>query len=71
MATAKELKDLTVEDLERRLVELREGLFQDRLKLKTGSLESPAARATKRRDVARILTVLTQKKTQAAQASKA
>jgi large subunit ribosomal protein L29 len=62
MASAKELKDLTVEDLERRLVELREGLFQDKLKLKTGSLESPSSRVTKRRDVARILTVLTQKR---------
>jgi len=70
MATAKELKELTVEDLQRRLTELREGLFQDKLKLKTGSLESPAARASKRRDVARILTVLTQKTRETQQAAK-
>jgi large subunit ribosomal protein L29 len=68
MATAKELKDLTVEDLERRLVDLREGIFQDKLKLKTGSLDSPAARTQKRRDVARILTVLTQKQREAKKA---
>ena len=61
MATAKELKELTVEDLGRRLTDLREGIFQDRLKLKTGSLENPASRTEKRRDVARILTVLGQK----------
>jgi large subunit ribosomal protein L29 len=67
MATAKELNDLTVDDLNRRVLELREGLFQDRLKLKTGTLASPAGSVTKRRELARVLTVLTQKaKAQAA-----
>lgn len=61
MATAKELHDLTLEDLNRRAVELRESLFKDRLKLRTGALESPAKRAEARRDLARILTVITQK----------
>jgi large subunit ribosomal protein L29 len=61
MATAKELHELTLEDLKRRAAELRESLFKDRLKLKTGALESPAKRAEARRDLARILTVITQK----------
>ncbi len=61
MATAKELHELTLEDLNRRAVELRESLFKDRLKLRTGALESPAKRAEARRDLARILTVITQK----------
>jgi large subunit ribosomal protein L29 len=61
MATAKELNELTVEDLKRRANELRETLFQDRLKLRTGTLDNPGERTQHRRDLARILTVLTQK----------
>ena len=66
MATAKELNDLTNDDLNRRATELRETLFQDQLKLKTGSLDSPAERGKHRRDLARVLTVLTQKNQAAA-----
>ena len=69
MATAKELHELTLEDLNRRAADLRESLFKDRLKLRTGALESPAKRAESRRDLARILTVISQK--QAAAAAKA
>jgi large subunit ribosomal protein L29 len=63
MATAKELRDLTVEDLNRRAAELRETLVQDLLKLKTGSLDKPSERTKHRRDLARVLSVLTEKQT--------
>ena len=66
MATAKELHDLTLEDLNRSASELRDSLFKDRLKLRTGALESPAKRNEARRDLARILTVITQKEKAAA-----
>lgn len=66
MATAKELGELTVEDLQRRAEELRQTLFQDQLKLRTGTLDNPNERTQHRRDLARILTVLS-KKTKAAQ----
>ncbi len=66
MATAKELHELTLEDLSRRAAELRESLFKDKLKLRTGALESPAKRTEARRDLARILTVITQKEKAAA-----
>ena len=66
MATAKELHELTLEDLSRRAAELRESLFKDRLKLRTGALESPAKRTEARRDLARILTLITQKEKAAA-----
>ena len=66
MATAKELHDLTLDDLQRRATELRASLFKDRLKLRTGALESPAKRNEARRDLARILTVITQKEKAAA-----
>jgi len=62
MATAKELKDLSVEDLQRRAEELRGTLFQDQLSMRTGNLDSPTQRTQHRRDLARILTVITEKK---------
>ncbi|HVG58713.1 MAG TPA: 50S ribosomal protein L29 [Hyalangium sp.] len=62
MATAKELRELSAEDLQRRADELRGTLFQDQLSMRTGNLDSPAKRTTHRRDLARILTVLTEKK---------
>ena len=61
MATAKELRELTVDDLRRRAEELRQALFQDQLKLRTGTLDNPNERTQHRRDLARILTVLTEK----------
>lgn len=65
--TAKDLQDLTIDDLSRRADEIREQLFQDRLKLRTGALDKPTERVARKRDLARVLTVLTQKQ----QASKA
>jgi len=62
MATAKELKDLSVEDLQRRADELRGTLFQDQLSMRTGNLDSPTQRTQHRRDLARVLTVMTEKK---------
>lgn len=61
MATAKELNDLSVDDLKNRATELRGTIVQDNLKLRTGSLDNPTERVTHKRDLARVLTVLTQK----------
>ena len=66
MATAKELNDLSVEDLGRRAVELKATLVQDNLKLRTGSLDNPSERTAHTRDLARVLTVMTAKKNAAA-----
>jgi len=62
MATSKELRDLSADDLQRRAAELRETLFQDQLKRRTGSLDSPAERTKHRRDLARVLGVLSEKR---------
>lgn len=59
--TAKELHELSLEDLNRRAEELRSTLFQDQLKLKTGALDNPSERTTHKRDLARVLTIITQK----------
>lgn len=61
MATADELRQLTVDDLKRRADELRQSLFQDLLKMRTGTLDNPGERTQHRRDLARVLTILTQK----------
>lgn len=62
MATAKELKELSVEDLQRRADDLRTTLFQDQLSMRTGNLDSPSQRTQHRRDLARVLTVMGEKK---------
>lgn len=61
MATAKELNDLSIEDLGRRATELKQTLVQDNLKLRTGALDNPTERTAHKRDLARVLTVLTAK----------
>lgn len=66
MATAKEMSALSVEDLQRRAGELRETLFNLRVKHRTGALDSPAELAKNRKDLARVLTVLGQKQREAA-----
>lgn len=58
MATAKELSELSVDDLGRRAVELKATLMQDNLKLRTGALDNPSERTGHKRDLARVLTVL-------------
>jgi large subunit ribosomal protein L29 len=63
--TAKELHELSLEDLNRWAEELRSTLFQDQLKLKTGSLDNPTDRTGHKRDLARVLTVITQKNNKA------
>ncbi|GMU63673.1 MAG: 50S ribosomal protein L29 [Myxococcales bacterium] len=65
MATTKELSELSIDDLKRRADDLRATMVQDQLKLRTGALDNPAERTAHKRDLARVLTVLTQKQTQA------
>jgi len=67
MATTQELKELSIPDLERRAEDMRATLFQDRMKLRTGTLDSPAERTRHRRELARILTLLGQKRRAPAQ----
>jgi large subunit ribosomal protein L29 len=68
MATAKELAELSIDDLKRRADDLRATLVQDQLKLRTGALDNPSERTAHKRDLARVLTVLTQKQNQQAKA---
>ncbi len=54
---ARELRELSDEELERRLAEARDDLFKLRFQAATGALENTARVSVAKRDVARILTV--------------
>jgi large subunit ribosomal protein L29 len=59
---AKELREQTVEELEKREQELSDQLFALRFQKVTGQLEKPSKVREVKRDRARLLTVLTEKK---------
>jgi large subunit ribosomal protein L29 len=54
---ARELRDLSDEELDRRLADSRENLFNLRFQMATGALENTARIAIAKREIARILTV--------------
>jgi len=58
MATAHELDDMTNVDLETKLREAKEELFNLRFQSATGQLESHGRLRTVKRDIARIYTVV-------------
>jgi large subunit ribosomal protein L29 len=57
-----ELRELDVEELERRLSETRRELFNLRFQHATGQLENTGQLREVRRNIARLLTVLNQKR---------
>ena len=61
MATAAELRDMSVEELRAKLGEQREELMTARFKHATAQLEKTSELKAMRRQVARISTVLTEK----------
>jgi large subunit ribosomal protein L29 len=54
---ARELRDMSDEELVRRLAESRENLFNLRFQMATGALDNSARLSLAKRDIARILTV--------------
>ena len=54
---ARELRDLTDDELELRLADTRQELFNLRFQSATGALEQPARLKLAKREIARILTV--------------
>ena len=59
---ATEVRELDVQELERRVAETRRELFNLRFQHATGQLENTGQLKEVRRDIARLLTVLNQKK---------
>ncbi len=59
---ASDFREQTVEELKEKELELAEQLFALRLQKVTGQLESPAKISAVRKDLARVLTVLREKR---------
>lgn len=59
--TAAELREKTPDQLKEELVNLKKEQFNLRFQAATGQLENPARMKAVRRDVARVLTVLSEK----------
>ena len=71
MANAAELREADEAELETRLAEAKQELFNLRFQIVTGQLDNSARIQTVRRDIARILTVLREKEIEAAEAAEA
>jgi len=59
---AKELRELTDEELKQKLTSLKEELFNLRKSIYTATLEKPHRIREIRKDIARILTILNERK---------
>ena len=59
---AKELREMTVEDLNTKLGELKEELFNLRFQLAINQLDNPHKITDVKHDIARVMTVLNEKK---------
>jgi large subunit ribosomal protein L29 len=64
---ASELRDLSMDELKKRLADERENLANLRFQLSTSQLESPIKVRSVRRDIARLLTMIRNKERSAAQ----
>ena len=58
---AKELRELTVEELNAKLAELKEELFNLRFQLEVKQLDNPHKIKDVKHDIARVMTVLREK----------
>ena len=67
MTRPSELRELSDEDLEHRLSERRQELFNLRFQSATGALENSARLKLAKREIARILTVRYEREAKAAQ----
>jgi large subunit ribosomal protein L29 len=54
---ARQLRDLTNDELERKLAETRQELFNLRFQSATGALENPARLRLAKREIARLITI--------------
>lgn len=55
---AKEVKDMTAEELQTKLTSLKEELFNLRFQVATGQLDNPMRIRDVRKNIARILTIM-------------
>ena len=63
MMKAKEIKNLSVEELNKKLEELKKDLFMLRLQHATNQLDNPLQIASVKKDIARVKTIIREKAT--------
>ena len=63
MMKAKELKNLSVEELTAKLGELKKDLFMLRMQHATNQLDNPLKIASVKKDIARVKTIIREKET--------
>ena len=61
MMKAKELKNLSVEELDKKLNDLKKDLFMLRMQHATNQLENPLQIASTKKDIARVKTIIREK----------
>ena len=59
---AQEISDLNVEEIDRKVKELKENLFKIKMKLSTKQVEITSQISMIKKDIARLLTIAKQKK---------
>ena len=65
MLTVEELRGLAIEELEEKVGKLKHELMNFRFQAKTGKLERQATLGDTKRDIARVLTIINEKKNEA------
>ena len=61
MMKAKEIRNLSVEDLNKKLEELKKDLFMLRMQHATNQLDNPMRLAATKKDIARVKTIIREK----------
>ena len=69
MTKAKELRDLSLDELDQKLLESRHELFNLRFQLATGKQDNSARLGQVRKEIARISTILREREIEAAEAA--
>lgn len=65
---AEEVRDLTDQELDRKLGDLKEELFNLRFQMATGQLDNPMRMKLIRKDIARVKTVMRERELQSGRA---
>ncbi len=65
---AKEIRDLTDEELARKVTDLKAELFNLRFRLATGQLDNPMVIKSVKKDMARVQTIIRERELQKSQA---
>ena len=59
---AADIRNMTIEEIDHKIISLKEELFKLRFEQKTGRVEKPHRIKNTRREIARLLTILAEKK---------